>query len=136
MLHIYCYISCFSSQMRPVAIEKLYYRCWRIEDWTWFTGNVIYFKWIILFKFWGHSFLVSVNYFFLKSAGELRIIILFQQTSKVYADFMILYNCVLLFIQTPDGKFVQGFNTLRLLNLEDNNIDSWDEIVKLSYLKR
>jgi len=43
-------------------------------------------------------------------------------------------NCVL-FIQTPDGKFVQGFNTLRLLNLEDNNIDSWDEIVKLSYLK-
>jgi len=44
-------------------------------------------------------------------------------------------NCVLLFIQTPDGKFVQGFNTLRLLNLEDNNIDSWDEIVKLSYLK-
>ena len=45
-------------------------------------------------------------------------------------------NCVLLFIQTPDGKFVQGFNTLRLLNLEDNNIDSWDEIVKLSYLKR
>ncbi|OEL16397.1 Tubulin-folding cofactor E [Dichanthelium oligosanthes] len=39
------------------------------------------------------------------------------------------------FIQTPDGKFVQGFNTLRLLNLEDNHIDSWDEIVKLSYLK-
>ncbi|KAG2623985.1 hypothetical protein PVAP13_3KG094800 [Panicum virgatum] len=38
-------------------------------------------------------------------------------------------------IMTPDGKFVQGFNTLRLLNLEDNNIDSWDEIVKLSYLK-
>ncbi|CAL4910786.1 unnamed protein product [Urochloa decumbens] len=38
-------------------------------------------------------------------------------------------------IMTPAGKFVQGFNTLRLLNLEDNHIDSWDEIVKLSYLK-
>eukprot|EP00267_Zea_mays_P055420 XP_020408758.1 tubulin-specific chaperone E isoform X2 [Zea mays] len=37
--------------------------------------------------------------------------------------------------QTLDGKFVQGFNTLRLLNLEDNHIDSWDEIVKLSYLR-
>ncbi|XP_062230482.1 tubulin-folding cofactor E-like isoform X2 [Phragmites australis] len=38
-------------------------------------------------------------------------------------------------IMTPDGKFVQGFNTLWLLNLEDNQIDSWDEIVKLSYLR-
>ncbi|CAL5097485.1 unnamed protein product [Urochloa decumbens] len=38
-------------------------------------------------------------------------------------------------IMTPAGKFVQGFNTLRLLDLEDNHIDSWDEIVKFSYLK-
>ncbi|XP_062180143.1 tubulin-folding cofactor E-like [Phragmites australis] len=38
-------------------------------------------------------------------------------------------------IMTPDGKFVQGFNTLCVLNLEDNHIDSWDEIVKLSYLR-
>lgn len=38
-------------------------------------------------------------------------------------------------IMTPVGNFVQGFNTLRLLNLEDNGIDSWDEIVKLSYLR-
>ncbi|XP_066325083.1 tubulin-folding cofactor E-like [Miscanthus floridulus] len=38
-------------------------------------------------------------------------------------------------ITSPDGKFVQGFNTLRLLNLEDNHIDSWDEIVKFSYLR-
>lgn len=38
-------------------------------------------------------------------------------------------------ITTPVGKFVKGFDTLRLLNLEDNNIDSWDEIVKLSYLR-
>ncbi|TVU18414.1 hypothetical protein EJB05_34510, partial [Eragrostis curvula] len=38
-------------------------------------------------------------------------------------------------IMTPDGKFVQGFNTLRLLNLEDNHFDSWDEIVKLSYIR-
>uniref|UniRef100_A0A0A9D661 CAP-Gly domain-containing protein n=1 Tax=Arundo donax TaxID=35708 RepID=A0A0A9D661_ARUDO len=38
-------------------------------------------------------------------------------------------------IMTPDGKSVQGFNTLRLLNLEDNHIDSWDEIVKFSYLR-
>lgn len=38
-------------------------------------------------------------------------------------------------IMTPDRKLVQGFNTLRLLNLEDNHIDSWDEIVKLSYLR-
>lgn len=30
---------------------------------------------------------------------------------------------------------MKGFDTLRLLNLEDNNIDSWDEIVKLSYLR-
>ncbi|KAL6624574.1 hypothetical protein ACP70R_031895 [Stipagrostis hirtigluma subsp. patula] len=38
-------------------------------------------------------------------------------------------------IMTPDGKFVQGFSTLRLLNLEDNLIDSWDEIMKLAYLR-
>jgi hypothetical protein len=31
---------------------------------------------------------------------------------------------------------VQGFNALRLLNLEDNHIVSWDEMVKLSYLRR
>ncbi|KAK3137774.1 hypothetical protein QOZ80_5BG0457050 [Eleusine coracana subsp. coracana] len=37
-------------------------------------------------------------------------------------------------IMAPDGKFMQGFNALRLLNLEDNHIDSWDEIVKLSFL--
>lgn len=30
---------------------------------------------------------------------------------------------------------VQGFDSLRLLNLEDNNISSWDEIVKLSQLR-
>jgi hypothetical protein len=35
-----------------------------------------------------------------------------------------------------DGNFVQGFNTLWLLNLEDNHIDSWDEIVKFSFLRR
>jgi hypothetical protein len=38
-------------------------------------------------------------------------------------------------IMTPDGNFVQGFSTLRLLNLEDNHIDSWEEIVKFSFLR-
>uniref|UniRef100_A0A0E0PGE5 CAP-Gly domain-containing protein n=1 Tax=Oryza rufipogon TaxID=4529 RepID=A0A0E0PGE5_ORYRU len=38
-------------------------------------------------------------------------------------------------MMTPVGNIVQGFDTLRLLNLEDNHIDSWDEIVKLSYLR-
>jgi hypothetical protein len=38
-------------------------------------------------------------------------------------------------ITTPVGKFVQGFDALRLLNLEDNHIVSWDEMVKLSYLR-
>uniref|UniRef100_A0A0D9WBT8 CAP-Gly domain-containing protein n=2 Tax=Leersia perrieri TaxID=77586 RepID=A0A0D9WBT8_9ORYZ len=38
-------------------------------------------------------------------------------------------------IMTPVGNIVQGFDTLRLLNLEDNHIDSWDEILKLSYLR-
>ena len=31
---------------------------------------------------------------------------------------------------------MQGFDTLRLLNLEDNHIVSWYEMVKLSYLRR
>jgi Leucine-rich repeat (LRR) protein len=39
-------------------------------------------------------------------------------------------------ITTPVGKFVQGFDALRILNLEDNHIVSWDEMVKLSYLRR
>nr|XP_019708382.2 tubulin-folding cofactor E isoform X2 [Elaeis guineensis] len=35
----------------------------------------------------------------------------------------------------PVTAFVQGFDNLRLLNLEDNCIDSWDEILKFSYLR-
>ncbi|KAJ3683216.1 hypothetical protein LUZ60_013443 [Juncus effusus] len=38
-------------------------------------------------------------------------------------------------IERPKGNLVEGFNSLRLLNLESNNFDSWDEILKLSYLK-
>ncbi|KAG0451088.1 hypothetical protein HPP92_026434 [Vanilla planifolia] len=36
----------------------------------------------------------------------------------------------------PGGPYVQGFNSLRLLNLEDNCIASWNEIFKLSKLRR
>eukprot|EP01018_Ginkgo_biloba_P011056 Gb_40252 [translate_table: standard] len=32
--------------------------------------------------------------------------------------------------------FVQGFESLQLLSLEGNNIESWEEIVKLSQLRR
>ncbi|XP_008775749.2 tubulin-folding cofactor E isoform X2 [Phoenix dactylifera] len=35
----------------------------------------------------------------------------------------------------PVTAFVPGFDNLRLINLEDNCIDSWDEILKLSYLR-
>ncbi|XP_025807024.1 tubulin-folding cofactor E [Panicum hallii] len=65
-------------------------------------------------------------------------------TWELVEKFKVSFTCLnelhlmsnkLKMIMTPDGKFVQGFNALRLLNLEDNNIDSWDEIVKLSYLK-
>ncbi|KAJ4809988.1 Tubulin-specific chaperone E [Rhynchospora pubera] len=38
-------------------------------------------------------------------------------------------------IEPTAGPFVQEFNSLRLLNLEANNIDSWDEILKLSHLR-
>lgn len=30
----------------------------------------------------------------------------------------------------------RGFDSLRVLNLEENHIESWDEILKLSYLRR
>ncbi|ONK77308.1 uncharacterized protein A4U43_C02F5200 [Asparagus officinalis] len=36
----------------------------------------------------------------------------------------------------PNISTTQNFDSLRLLNLEDNCINSWDEIVKLSHLKR
>lgn len=32
--------------------------------------------------------------------------------------------------------FVQGFDSLRLLNLEENQFEHWEEILKLSQLKR
>ncbi|VAH12216.1 unnamed protein product [Triticum turgidum subsp. durum] len=49
-------------------------------------------------------------------------------------DLHLIWN-KLNIITSPVGKFVQGFDTLRLLNLEDNHIVSWDEMVKLSYLR-
>ncbi|XP_010246137.1 PREDICTED: tubulin-folding cofactor E isoform X2 [Nelumbo nucifera] len=39
-------------------------------------------------------------------------------------------------LMPASSNYVQGFNSLRLLNLEDNFIDTWDEILKLSRLKR
>lgn len=38
--------------------------------------------------------------------------------------------------QPPSSDIVQGFDSLRLLNLEDNCIADWNEILKLSQLKR
>lgn len=35
---------------------------------------------------------------------------------------------------TPTSKFVQGFSSLRILNLEENCISKWDEVLKLSEL--
>ncbi|CAA7396528.1 unnamed protein product [Spirodela intermedia] len=32
-------------------------------------------------------------------------------------------------------SYVQGFDSLKILNLEDNCIDTWDEVLKLSHLK-
>jgi hypothetical protein len=37
---------------------------------------------------------------------------------------------------TTSQPFVGGFKSLRLLNLEDNLFDNWNEIVKLSRLQR
>ena len=36
----------------------------------------------------------------------------------------------------PEEVFVQGFDSLRLLNLEENQFEYWEEILKLSQLKR
>ncbi|XP_043693544.1 tubulin-folding cofactor E-like [Telopea speciosissima] len=38
-------------------------------------------------------------------------------------------------IMPSSSNFVEGFNSLRLLNLEDNCIATWDEILKLSELR-
>jgi hypothetical protein len=35
----------------------------------------------------------------------------------------------------PDELFVDGFESLRLLNLDENQFESWDELLKLSRLK-
>jgi hypothetical protein len=41
------------------------------------------------------------------------------------------------FVLQPTSSFVvQGFDSLRLLNLDDNCIAEWDEILKLSQLRR
>jgi aryl carrier-like protein len=41
------------------------------------------------------------------------------------------------FALQPTSSFVvQGFDSLRLLNLDDNCIAEWDEILKLSQLRR
>lgn len=34
------------------------------------------------------------------------------------------------------GGFVQGLQTLRLLNLDDNYLEDWQEVMKLSKLPR
>ncbi|XP_074309522.1 tubulin-folding cofactor E [Silene latifolia] len=39
-------------------------------------------------------------------------------------------------ITPTSSRFVQGFDSLRVLNLEDNCISEWDEIVKLSELTK
>lgn len=36
----------------------------------------------------------------------------------------------------PEEAFVEGFDSLRLLNLEENQFEHWEEILKLSKLKR
>lgn len=38
--------------------------------------------------------------------------------------------------QKGGSTYVQGLETLRLLNLEDNCLESWDEVMKLSQLQR
>nr|CAD1842142.1 unnamed protein product [Ananas comosus var. bracteatus] len=38
-------------------------------------------------------------------------------------------------LTVPVTSPVQGFGSLRLLNLEDNHFDEWDEILKLSHLR-
>ncbi|CAL9038104.1 unnamed protein product [Musa banksii] len=38
-------------------------------------------------------------------------------------------------IGPTSSSYAQGFDTLRILNLEENCIKSWDEILKLSYLR-
>ncbi|KAJ8760548.1 hypothetical protein K2173_015215 [Erythroxylum novogranatense] len=39
-------------------------------------------------------------------------------------------------INPTKSSIVRGFDSLRLLNLEDNNIAEWSEVLKLSFLKR
>ncbi|RRT82370.1 hypothetical protein BHE74_00024092 [Ensete ventricosum] len=38
-------------------------------------------------------------------------------------------------IGPASSSYAQGFDSLRILNLEENCIESWDEILKLSYLR-
>ncbi|KAF8411905.1 hypothetical protein HHK36_004463 [Tetracentron sinense] len=38
-------------------------------------------------------------------------------------------------VKPANSNFVQGFDSLRLLNLEDNCIAAWDEVLKLSQLR-
>ena len=50
--------------------------------------------------------------------------------------FLVNIPCSSSFTQTTSSNIVQGFDSLRLLNLEDNDIADWGEILKLSQLKR
>ncbi|RVW33183.1 Tubulin-folding cofactor E [Vitis vinifera] len=52
---------------------------------------------------------------------------LFNSTSLPFFLFFV--------IQPASSSIVQGFDYLRLLNLEDNHIAEWDEILKLSQLR-
>jgi len=43
---------------------------------------------------------------------------------------------LMFFLQPTSSKFVEGFSSLRVLNLEENQLSEWGEIVKLSELTR
>ncbi|KAG8084629.1 hypothetical protein GUJ93_ZPchr0010g8990 [Zizania palustris] len=81
------------------------------------------------------SFLKNIHVLVLNYCG-----VTWELVEKIKVSFSCLIELHLMsnrmkIIMAPVGNIVQGFDTLRLLNLEDNHIDSWDEIVKLSCLR-
>ena len=71
--------------------------------------------------------------FFLFQFYFFALAFLYSQTSMFNSTS---HPFFLFFVFQPTSSIVLGFDHLRLLNLEDNCIAEWDEILKLSQLRR
>ncbi|XP_068647761.1 tubulin-folding cofactor E [Aristolochia californica] len=83
--------------------------------------------------------LKNIRIFVLNGCGiSWQQVEILEQSLPAIEELHLMANKLKTITREPSSQavtFVQGFEHLRLLNLEGNCIESWDEIVKLSQLK-